>query len=104
MLGFIIGDCGAAVVILDSADYWRRLAPELADCPELKRVVVLAKPDEELGDDRRAVRAADWLAAAEGKPALEPVVEPQTSGGDRLHLGHHRPAERRDAVARQCRR
>ena len=76
-VGFIIGDCGAAVVILDSADYWRRLAPELAECPELKRVVVLAKPDEAIGDDKRVVRAADWLAAAEGKAAPERPVEPQ---------------------------
>jgi long-chain acyl-CoA synthetase len=76
-VGFIIGDCGASVVILDSADYWRRLAPELADCAELKCVVVLAKPDEAIGDDPRVVRAADWLAAADGKAAPERPVEPQ---------------------------
>jgi hypothetical protein len=43
----------------------------------LKRVVVLAGPDEAIGDDKRVVRAADWLAAAEEKPAPERLVEPQ---------------------------
>jgi long-chain acyl-CoA synthetase len=75
-VGFIIGDCAAAVVILDSAEYWGRLAPDLAACAELKRVVVLAKPSEAIGDDPRVVRAADWLAAAEGKGAPERPVPP----------------------------
>ena len=77
-VGFVIGDCGAAILIVDSAEYWARLAPELADCAELKRVVVLARPDEDLGGDPRAVRGAQWLAAAAGKPAAARPVDPQS--------------------------
>ena len=76
-VGFIIGDCGAAVLIVDSVDYWERLAPELADCADLVRVVVFAKPDEKIDGDKRVVSASAWLAAAEGKPAPDRPVEPQ---------------------------
>jgi long-chain acyl-CoA synthetase len=65
------------VLIVDSADYWARLAPELVEARELKRVVVYAAPDEDLGADPRAMRAPDWLAAAQGKPAPERPVAPQ---------------------------
>jgi len=76
-VGFVIGDSGAAVLIVDSAAYWTRLAPELVDDHELRRVVVYARPDEDLGGDKRVVRVSDWLAAADGKPAPERPVEPQ---------------------------
>ena len=32
-VGFVIGDCGAAALIVDSAAYWARLAPELRRLP-----------------------------------------------------------------------
>jgi len=75
-VGFIIGDCGAAILIVDSADYWARLAPELAECRELKRVVVFASPGEALGEDPRVVNAAGWLPAS-GAAAPERAVAPQ---------------------------
>jgi len=77
-VGFVIGDSGAALLIVDSAAYWARLAPELIDDHELRRIVVYAEPDEDLGDDPRVVRAAAWLAAAEGKLAPERPVAPHT--------------------------
>ncbi len=67
-LAYILGDSGASALITDNPAYWARLAPEVGDLAELKRVVVLSdgESDDEgaVETDPRAVRASRWLGPA----------------------------------------
>ena len=70
-LAYVIGDCGAAVLVVDSAARWAALAPFQAQFPELRRVIYLqagAPPDSAL-----AVSMEAWLARAAGRPAIGDV-------------------------------
>ncbi len=79
-LAYILGDSGAAALIIDNPAYWARLAPEVRDLASLKRVVVVPDGDDEdaIAADHRAVRASQWLAAAEGREAPDVIVAPVT--------------------------
>jgi long-chain acyl-CoA synthetase len=60
-LAFVIADCGASVLIVDSVDRWWALIPFLSRFPELRRVVFLTGgADTALSG--LAVPMSDWLA------------------------------------------
>ena len=69
--------------------------------PEARRRARQRGRGDPRATDARVVRAADaWLAAADGSRRRRRPRRRETLAGDRLHLGHDRPAEGRDAVAR----
>ncbi len=43
-LAFVIGDCGASLLLLDSAERWAALAPLVSRLPSLRRVLYLNDP------------------------------------------------------------
>jgi long-chain acyl-CoA synthetase len=77
-LAYILQDSGASALVIDSPAYWARLAPEVADLPDLRRIVVVSEeePAEHgpIESDPRAARASAWLAAAAAGHAPEAVV------------------------------
>ena len=77
-LAYILQDSGASALIIDNPAYWARLAPEVRDLADLKRVVVISARDGPIEADARAVRASLWLGAAEAREAPGVVVAPET--------------------------
>ena len=81
-LAYIVADSGASALIIDNPAYWARLAPEVRDLAELKRIVVLGDggPEGEgaIEPDARAVRAAQWLGAIEARAAPGVILTPKT--------------------------
>lgn len=67
-VAYILQDCGASILVIDSPDYWALLAPEVSAFADLKRVVILSSEgtkDHSAGEtDTRAVRAFEWTAIA----------------------------------------
>ncbi len=80
-VGYIVHDCGASILVIDSADYWTRLAPEVGAGTDLKRVVILSHegPGRQRSNetDARAVAASEWLALAATNVAPEVYVSPE---------------------------
>jgi long-chain acyl-CoA synthetase len=56
-VAYILEDSGAAILVIDSPDYWTRLAPEVAALATLQRVVLLPHGAQEGAADARATRA-----------------------------------------------
>ena len=81
-LAYIVADSGASALIIDNPAYWARLAPEVRDLAELKRIVVLGDggPEGEgaIEPDARAVSAAQWLGAIEARAAPGVSLTPKT--------------------------
>ncbi|MGP0060576.1 MAG: AMP-dependent synthetase/ligase [Beijerinckiaceae bacterium] len=77
-LAYILKDSGASALIIDNPAYWARLAPEVRDLADLKRIVVIADGDGPIEADARAMRASLWLGAAEAREAPGVIVAPET--------------------------
>ena len=79
-VGFILNDSEIAVLVLDDAANWTRLAPEVSAIPTLKRIVIVTDPTPEAFEpaDPRAVDAARWLAEAPAFAGPPPAVRPET--------------------------
>ena len=77
-LAYILEDCSAAALIVDNPAYWARLAPQLRDHANLKRVVVISESSDEIAADPRATRASQWLAQAQTEPAPLAALTPET--------------------------
>src|SRR5689334_24929590 len=63
-IAYILGDCGAEVLMVEQAKRWTELAPLRAQFPKLKKIVSL---DHSSSSD--VVWAEDWLKAATGSPS-----------------------------------
>jgi long-chain acyl-CoA synthetase len=88
-IAYMLKDATVRVLLVQDAGSWRRLAPALGQHEELKRVLILNRPESlplELAHDERVRFVADWLpqhadalAARQGDPhALASIV--YTSG------------------------
>jgi long-chain acyl-CoA synthetase len=77
-LAYILQDSGASALIIDNPAYWARLAPEVRDLADLKRVVVISDRDGPIEADAHAMRASLWLGAAEAREGLGAIVAPET--------------------------
>ncbi len=63
-IGYMLKDAAVRVLLVQDAGSWRRLAPALEQHDELKRVLILNRPEvapPELVDDERVRFVADWL-------------------------------------------
>ena len=69
-LAYILGDCGARVLLLSDAYRWASLAPLKAQFPHLQRVVCTA-PSPGLPHGGLAMDLQDWLARSAGPVALK---------------------------------
>jgi long-chain acyl-CoA synthetase len=81
-LAYILADSGASALIIDSPDYWARLAPEVADLSDLRRIVIVSEDEpadrHSIETDARAVHASTRLAAAAASRAAEAIVSAQS--------------------------
>jgi len=78
-VAFILGDAGAALLIVDSLKRWELLAPLRERFPALKRVLCLAGPRADLDPLLRSV--ADWLQGADSgsrEPAPQRICDPDS--------------------------
>ncbi|MCX7628179.1 MAG: long-chain fatty acid--CoA ligase [Methylophilaceae bacterium] len=63
---YVLRDCGARVLLIDSAEHWRSIDAAGVALPDLRRVVTLKTPPE--GDDDPRLRGLDaWLPATGGE-------------------------------------
>jgi long-chain acyl-CoA synthetase len=67
-VAYILDDSGASMLVIDSLDYWTRLAPEVAKLTSLLRIVLLAPGGQPGEADGRTTLAASWLATAAANP------------------------------------
>src|SRR6185312_16277343 len=77
-LVYVLGDSGASLLLVDSADRWRTLEPFASSLPSLKRVVYLAEsvPPPPAGI---ACALAQWLGATQPsarRSEIAPSVDP----------------------------
>jgi long-chain acyl-CoA synthetase len=66
-LAYILADCGASALIVDSLERWRALADHRAELPDLRCVVYLK--GESAADEGIAKAAAPWWLAGAAVPA-----------------------------------
>ena len=78
-LAYVIGDSGAAILFVESAERWEALRPYRERMPELRRVVCLGSAPP-AADAAPAIGVDAWLAAADPCPADGP--EPVIRSGD----------------------
>ena len=70
-IAYILGDCGARLLLVGEADQWRVLAPLRARFPQLSRVLCLGRSANLPAADGAEVSfAADWLAAEAGPVSM----------------------------------
>ena len=73
-LAFVIGDCGASLLLVDSAERWATLEKFVAQLPDLRRVVYLSgvsgnsAEDSSRWDGRLARSVDSWLAGPDAPP------------------------------------
>jgi long-chain acyl-CoA synthetase len=81
-LAYILSDSGASALVLDNPEYWARLAPEVADLSDLRRIVIVSKDEradhQSIEADARAVHASAWLTAAAASGARDATVLPES--------------------------
>jgi long-chain acyl-CoA synthetase len=65
-LAYILADCAASALIVDSLERWRALADHRAELPDLRCVVYLSEPT---ADEGIAKAAGPWLTGAPDVPA-----------------------------------
>lgn len=71
-IAYILGDAGAALLLLESASRWKALVPHRDGFPALKRVLCLNRDDDAAPADAPGFATVDdWLAAA--GPAAAPA-------------------------------
>jgi len=73
-IAYILGDSGAALLLLESASRWKALAPHRDSFPALKRVLCLNCDDPAAAAAPGLTTVDDWLAAA--GTAAEPPGQP----------------------------
>jgi long-chain acyl-CoA synthetase len=66
-LAFVIADCSASLLLVDSAERWAALAPHVERLPALRRALYLNGPDTSPEALVRSVES--WLANAGAQPA-----------------------------------
>lgn len=73
---YILRDCGARLLFIDSGAHWLELAADTGALPELARVVCadLSETPELAAGDPRIIALDRWLAAAPNAPALPDVA------------------------------
>jgi long-chain acyl-CoA synthetase len=70
----IIADCGARVLVLESATRLYQLASHIGSAPELRRIVAISgRPDD---GDHRLVSLSDWLHNAQDNHDGPPPTDP----------------------------
>ena len=100
-IAYILGDCGARLLLVGEIGRWHALAPLRARFPQLARVLCAGASRDIPADAGAALSFSRGLVAGEGRRIAGPGRRPARAGDDRLHLGHDRPPERRHAVASQ---
>jgi long-chain acyl-CoA synthetase len=101
---YIVDHAEAHVVLIEDVGQWKKLVAERAGCPSLRHVVTMR--DCPPIDDPLVL---SWAAFCDRRRRSATPSSTRGSIGHRagaagdvdLHLGHHRPAQGRDAVARQ---
>jgi len=71
-LAFVIGDCGASLLLVDSAERWASLEKLVERLPALRRVVYLGSPEHK-PDGGLACSLDSWLSNAAHDPEGSPV-------------------------------
>ncbi len=75
-IAYILGDCGARLLLTGNDGRWQSLAPLRSRFPKLARVVCLAKSANTSADHGADLRyAADWLAA-QAAPVAARALDP----------------------------
>ncbi|MBS0421235.1 MAG: long-chain fatty acid--CoA ligase [Proteobacteria bacterium] len=76
-LAFVISDCGASVLIVDSVTRWEALVPFLDRFPELRRVVYLTG-SADTAPSGPAVPMSDWLVAESQTDTTDIALDPNS--------------------------
>ncbi len=70
-VAYILGDCGARLVLAGEISQWQALAPLRARFPQLARVLCLAgSPEMPVAEDVQLGFVSEWLADKSGRPAV----------------------------------
>ena len=109
-IAYILGNCGARVLLLGEAERWQALAPLRTQMPELSRVLCCGPVDEALKGDPLLRPVETWLAeghAADARPSRDPdalatiVYTSGTTGRPKgVMLSHRNILSNVDAVLR----
>jgi acyl-CoA ligase (AMP-forming) (exosortase A-associated) len=97
-VAYILADCGVRALVT-SSERFASIAQAVEQCPELRHVILVNAPDAR---DGRSVTIHHWDEILQTAPirARHRVIDTDVRG-DPLHIGEHRQAQGRGAVAPQ---